>query len=272
MIDLTRCVRFHIALHDSRSALAGTNNHAGTPSPRGMSAFFQLDITCRGTPDPTTGYLLNIAHIDQAARQIAPPHLRTALAQGTKANVPSTMHAIARELRTLLPVDLEALTLHLSQSAHCTLESLTMETPPTRVLLTQSYSFAASHRLHCPSLTDEQNRETFGKCNNPSGHGHNYKLDVTIKTPLDDTTACSFEELDSIVLQTIIDRYDHKHLNIDTPDFATTNPSVEHIAQRCFELLASEISAQHPSTTLHTVRVWETDKTCATISETSCQT
>jgi len=159
-----------------------------------------------------------------------------------------------------------AVTLRLSNTAHLTLEEIDMTTQPTHILLTQSFSFAAAHRLHIDSLTDEENRSLFGKCNNPNGHGHNYTLDVTVRTTMTDPPPCTFEQLESIVARTILDRYDHKPLNLDTQDFTNTNPSVEHITQQCYNLLDNALTNQLPDTTLHTVRVWETQKTCATLS------
>src|SRR5207244_4052673 len=87
--------------------------------------------------------------------------------------------------------------------------------------LTRTYEFAASHRLHVPTLTDEQNVELFGKCNNPAGHGHNYVLEVTVQGEPDPRTGmmADLETLDRIVEELVVDRYDHKHLNVDIPEF-----------------------------------------------------
>lgn len=265
MIALTRRVRLHIASGEPAANSEDTNGYAGTPSPIGLPAYFELDVTCQGDPDPKSGYLINIARIDQAVRRIAPDALGAALRQGASASIPKTLHSIAMSLVEALPVPLRELTLRLSPSSLCTLETQPMQDQPTHILLTRSFSFASSHRLHNPALTDEQNREIFGKCNNPNGHGHNYRLDVTIRTPAD-TQSCSFASLDKIVSGTIMDRYDHKNLNIDTEDFLSTIPSVENIASRCFELLVESFASLHPQTSLHSIRVWETEKTFATVT------
>ena len=129
------------------------------------------------------------------------------------------------------------------------------------ILLTQQFEFSASHRLHCPELSDEQNRQTFGKCNNPHGHGHNYLLEVTVAGTPDPRTGAvlplpAFEQL---VKERVIDRLDHKHLNTDTQEFREVNPSVENIARIIWNLLQDRVAPAR----LHRVRVWETAKTSA---------
>ena len=129
------------------------------------------------------------------------------------------------------------------------------------VLLTQQFEFSAAHRLHCPQLSAEENRRTFGKCNNPGGHGHNYLLEVTvIGTPDPKTGAVlSLPQFEQTVQERVIDRLDHKHLNADTPEFRDVNPSVENIARVIWGMLERHVGPA----TLHRVRVWETAKTCA---------
>jgi len=129
-----------------------------------------------------------------------------------------------------------------------------------RVILRQQYEFAAAHRLHVDELSDEENRAVFGKCNNPSGHGHNYRLEVAVAAPIDaEGRILDVELLDAVVDQTVIERYDHKHLSVDVPEFAGRNSSVEHIAQSIYRLLLDPIAGLGAA--LEEVRVWETSKT-----------
>lgn len=132
---------------------------------------------------------------------------------------------------------------------------------PGMILLTQHFEFSAAHRLHCPQLSDEQNRRPFGKCNNPEGHGHNFLLEVTVAGRPDAATGAvlPLPEFEQIVKERVIDRLDHKHLNADTPEFRDLNPSVENIACIIGGLLADHVSLAK----LHRVRVWQTAKTCA---------
>jgi 6-pyruvoyltetrahydropterin/6-carboxytetrahydropterin synthase len=136
---------------------------------------------------------------------------------------------------------------------------------PTTALLRQRFDFAAAHRLNVPTLTPEENRALFGKCNNPSGHGHNYQVEPVVEVPLD-RPAFSLQDLERAVQSAIIDRFDHKHLNQDTEEFCVerggVNPSVENIARVFFDLLSARL-ADAP-VRLRSITVWETDRTSAT--------
>ena len=129
------------------------------------------------------------------------------------------------------------------------------------VRLTQSFEFSASHRLHSESLSEEQNQVVFGKCANPNGHGHNYVLEVTICGTPDEPsgTLTDLPRFERIVKERVIDRFDHKYLNLDCTEFRSLNPSVENIARVIWQRLEGALA---PST-LASVRVWETPKTCA---------
>src|SRR6185503_14035284 len=96
------------------------------------------------------------------------------------------------------------------------------------ISIRQSFEFSAAHRLHVEGLDDATNRRIFGKCNNPTGHGHNYRVDVTVVVALDDQARLTLRDLERIVAEQVIDRFDHKHLNRDTAEFASVNPSVEN--------------------------------------------
>ena len=129
------------------------------------------------------------------------------------------------------------------------------------VRLTQQFEFAAAHRLHCESFSAEQNRTTFGKCNNPNGHGHNYLLEVTVAGLPDEESGAvlPLPAFEQIVDERVIEVLDHKHLNLDTEQFRDTNPSVENIARVIWEMLADHLAPAR----LDNVRVYETPKTWA---------
>src|SRR5438876_1054252 len=84
-----------------------------------------------------------------------------------------------------------------------------------KAYLTRRYWFSASHRLHCDSMSPEENRSVYGKCNNPHGHGHNYALEVTVCGPVDPGTGmiCNLADLDSFVNEKIVERFGHENLN-----------------------------------------------------------
>ena len=98
--------------------------------------------------------------------------------------------------------------------------------------LSRRYSFASSHRLYSDRLTRCQNEAIFGKCANPNGHGHNYRLTVTVGGPIDPETGfvIDLKILKELIEREVEDHLDHKNLNIEVPEFKTLNPTVENIA------------------------------------------
>ncbi|MHC4994544.1 MAG: 6-carboxytetrahydropterin synthase [Planctomycetota bacterium] len=130
------------------------------------------------------------------------------------------------------------------------------------VYVSQDYDFAAAHRLHVESMSDEDNRAVFGKCNNPAGHGHNYRLRVVVRGAVDgEGRTASLDDLDALVDESIINELDHKHLNHDVAWFEGLNPTVENITKVIYEKLAGAISSSSAGYTLDEVTVWETEKT-----------
>jgi len=121
--------------------------------------------------------------------------------------------------------------------------------------LTRRYMFSSSHRLHANSMPDEWNRATYGKCNNPYGHGHNYHLEVTVSGPVDPATGmvCNLVDLDSIVRKNVLERYDLENLNT-LPEFAAEVPTTENLCVRVFDILQRGFQHAH----LEKVRLEET--------------
>jgi 6-pyruvoyltetrahydropterin/6-carboxytetrahydropterin synthase len=104
--------------------------------------------------------------------------------------------------------------------------------------LSRRYHFSASHRLHSPEMSEDENRATYGKCNNPHGHGHNYTLVVTISGPVDQRTGmlCNLVELDAFVEREVVDRYNLQNLNT-MQEFAQIVPTTENVCVEIFEIL-----------------------------------
>lgn len=127
------------------------------------------------------------------------------------------------------------------------------------MLMTRVYEFSASHRLHSPHLSAEDNRELFGKCNYDNGHGHNYEVEVTIAGPVDAHSGrvLNPDILDEIANREVIDRYDHRHFNHDLPEFADLVPSAEVITRIIWQRLQSHIPMP---ATLYRVLVRETSR------------
>jgi 6-pyruvoyltetrahydropterin/6-carboxytetrahydropterin synthase len=124
------------------------------------------------------------------------------------------------------------------------------------LLLTRKYHFCAAHRLHSDRLTPEENIKLFGKCNNPHGHGHNYYLEVTVKGEPDPITGMivNLADLDELVEREVLEKVDHKHLNLDTDEFKGLNPTSEVVAMVIYRMLRPHLPQ------LHKIGLWETEK------------
>jgi 6-pyruvoyltetrahydropterin/6-carboxytetrahydropterin synthase len=100
-----------------------------------------------------------------------------------------------------------------------------------QVTVTRRLHFSAAHRVHNPALSDEENRRTFGKCNNPNWHGHNYILDVSVRGPLDERTGYVIDltRVKEVVQQRVIDKVDHRNLNLEVDFLHGTIPTTENV-------------------------------------------
>jgi 6-pyruvoyltetrahydropterin/6-carboxytetrahydropterin synthase len=118
------------------------------------------------------------------------------------------------------------------------------------------YMLSASHRLHADSLSDAENRATYGKCNNPHGHGHNYVIEVLVGGEVDSETGMvvNMATLDEMVRTTVIERFDHTNLNLD-PLFVNQVPTTENLTKAVFDVLKNAL----PAGKLDYVRVEETE-------------
>jgi 6-pyruvoyltetrahydropterin/6-carboxytetrahydropterin synthase len=121
--------------------------------------------------------------------------------------------------------------------------------------LTRRYLFSASHRLHSALMSAEENLATYGKCNNPYGHGHNYALEVTVSGQVDPNTGmvCNLVDLDACVEREVLSRYDVENLNT-LEEFAVTVPTTENLCIQIFEILQRAFPHAH----LERVRLEET--------------
>jgi 6-pyruvoyltetrahydropterin/6-carboxytetrahydropterin synthase len=124
-----------------------------------------------------------------------------------------------------------------------------------KAYLTRRYMFSASHRLHSDVLSEAENVATYGKCNNPYGHGHNYTLEVTVSGAVDERTGmvCNLTDLDDLVHGEILERFDHQNLNT-LADFATRVPTTENLCMVIYDILQRGFRHAH----LEKVRFEET--------------
>lgn len=131
-----------------------------------------------------------------------------------------------------------------------------MRCMPT-VELIRRMTFSAAHRLHSKNLTDLENRELFGKCNHPSGHGHNYILEVSVRGSIDPKSGIVMDlsQLKRILEEEVAARVDHKNLNEDVEEFCSLNPTAENIAVVIWSWLEKRI----PNGLLSQIKLHETE-------------
>jgi 6-pyruvoyltetrahydropterin/6-carboxytetrahydropterin synthase len=123
------------------------------------------------------------------------------------------------------------------------------------ILLTRKAEFSASHYYWIPAWSDEENARAFGKCSNRNGHGHNYTLEVTVAGEIDPQTGfvVDLKELKDVLEREVVSVYDHRHLNLEVPEFAEAMPTTENIAIAVWKRLDGKVRGA----TLHRVRVYE---------------
>jgi 6-pyruvoyltetrahydropterin/6-carboxytetrahydropterin synthase len=125
------------------------------------------------------------------------------------------------------------------------------------VYLTRRAEFSASHFYNNAKLSPEENRRIFGKCNNPHGHGHNYTLEVTVAGEVNERSGfvMDLKELKEIMNREVIEALDHRHLNLEIPEFGELIPTTENLAIFVWRRLADKLKAAR----LHRVRLYETN-------------
>ncbi|XP_061078671.1 6-pyruvoyl tetrahydrobiopterin synthase [Conger conger] len=123
--------------------------------------------------------------------------------------------------------------------------------------ITRVQSFSACHRLHSKQLSDEENRKIFGKCNNPNGHGHNYKVEVTVRGKIDPVTGMvmNLTDLKKHIEEVIMIPLDHKHLDKDVPYFADVVSTSENLAVYIWNNMEKVL----PPSLLYEVKLHETE-------------
>jgi 6-pyruvoyltetrahydropterin/6-carboxytetrahydropterin synthase len=231
---------------------------------------YVLEVTVGGSVDPETGMVINIKRIDDVLKaEIVRPFDQRSLNdevehfQTRSTSLENVIGYIAQVLGKKLPP--EATLTHLKLEEMPTLwAELDLET--RRMTLTRTYEFAASHRLNAPALSHERNLELYGKCNNPAGHGHNYVLEVTVEGSPDPQTGflCDLAALDSAVNEAVVDRYDHRNLDVDIPEFQGRITTSEIVAREIFDRLVGVVPAK-----LARVRLFETARNVFEVSASS---
>lgn len=261
MILLTRKVEFSAA-HSYRISDwdEATNKKVfgSCSNPNGHGHDYTMEVTVKGNLHPKSGIVVNITDVDQVVKSVILKELDGKFLNREHSffeeHIPTTENIVAY-VWGALQNQFEGCTLHqIKLHENPFLLSQKGETP--MIQLTRKYHFSAAHRLHSDQLSEEENKEIFGKCNNLHGHGHNYILEVTVEGEVDPVTGMviNLAELDQAVDQTIIEKFDHKNLNLDTEEFKGLNPTAEVMTVVFWELLQPRL----PS--LCKIGLWETAK------------
>lgn len=252
-MKLTREIRmFSPALNGGIDQL---NTWAGVPGLPGSEPFWVIRGEVCGQVDPRTGCLCDIKKIDVLLRESVVANLGAGVVGGVEQAVLSAFR-LGRESFAAT-----ARLTGLSWDISPYLSYAVREESIDMVSITQSFEFSAAHRLSAAGFTEAENLRVFGKCSNPHGHGHNYVLEVTISGTPTPThgTVFALPSLQRIVRERVIEPFDHRNLNVECPEFADMNPSVENIAL----VIWQRLNGSFGSARLTKVRVWETPKTSA---------
>ena len=259
MHKLARQVRFSINPFLPEDS-PGFNSFASNPAGEGLSVFFELCAEVSGDIEPATGFVVNVLDIDKNVRQ----HVVPIFAERIRKDFSSGRHIGFSEIAELLksawlqlagkfkPAELNELSLALNpfRKLAVTCEDCKM------IYFSEKFEFDATHKLWNDDFSNEKNFEVFGKCANPSGHGHNYIVEVTIKIS-PERAGFKIGEFERTVDGELIKLLDHKNLNVDVARFGKVNPTVENLAVFAWEKLADKFGKETP----HCITVWETDKT-----------
>ncbi len=260
---LKRQVRFSINPF-LQAEVEGANSYASQPAGEGLAIFFELSVALTGGLDRNTGFVMNVLDIDETVRENVVP----LFAERIKTDFRKGRHIGLYDIAEILKSAREKLTAKFDKAV---LSELTLKLNPFRKLsldcskspedsqmmyFSEKFEFAAMHRLWNDEFSDKRNFALFGKCANPTGHGHNYVIEVTVKTPPKESDFC-IGDFEKIVDDEFIKQVDHKNLNIDVSQLSSLNPTVENIASFAWDSLVGKFDQAQ----LHCVTVWETDKT-----------
>jgi 6-pyruvoyltetrahydropterin/6-carboxytetrahydropterin synthase len=259
MHKLARLVRFSINPFLAQES-QGYNSYASKPAGEGLSIFFELCVELTGQVEAATGFVVNVLDIDEKVRAFVVPRfagrIKEDYRQGKHVGLPAIVQLLESAWEELADKfgtsSLSRLTLALNPCRRISLDNGESK----MICYSEKFEFAAMHRLWNDSFSDERNRQVFGKCANPAGHGHNYIVEVTVTMPEGDRRL-GIGDFERIVDEELIRLVDHRNLNVDVAELSRTNPTVENIAALAWEKLVGKFG----EAVLHCVTVWETDKT-----------
>ncbi|MEJ5169920.1 MAG: 6-carboxytetrahydropterin synthase [Fimbriimonadales bacterium] len=223
---------------------------------------YVLWVAVSGQPDPTNGMVVNIKVVDAILKErivskVDGKSLNDEV--GEFRNKPASLENLASWIESEVENALPPLTrmdgLHLYEMEDLWVEKMKERNGAARrsLVVCRRYEFAASHRLHCEALSDSVNQELYGKCNHPAGHGHNYVLEVAVEGDVDPQTGMSvdLDALDRVAERLVLDRYDHRNLDVDVPELQGKVTTSENVALAIWTLLEKEVPGRLRRVRLH---------------------
>jgi 6-pyruvoyltetrahydropterin/6-carboxytetrahydropterin synthase len=269
MHKLSRQIRFAIDPF-SDSTEIGANSYCAKPTSNGLSVFFALWVELKGAVNKDTGFVVNVSDIDRIVREkgikIFDNFVKNCLAPTPVVggcSFEQVGQLLSRVWKTIekdfLPAQVSGLSVELTPARKIGIK----ENGGDMLYFSEKFEFSASHTLWNDKFSDSENEKVFGKCANPSGHGHNYIVEVTIKKtglapgPVPGGQNINAGDFERIVQQDFISIVDHKNLNADVGYFKKINPTVENIAEFAFNSLVGKLKPLE----LDCVTVWENDRT-----------
>jgi 6-pyruvoyltetrahydropterin/6-carboxytetrahydropterin synthase len=228
---------------------------------------YQVEVVYRLAPQTPAAALETLAHATRQRIDAQFDHRCINLEHPAfQAQLPTTENLAVylwRDLREGLNAPIEEVSVHESEtlaSAYAGEQATDSEGVSRPVVtMTRLYIFSAAHRLYNPQLSDEENRAIYGKCANPYGHGHDYRLEITVRGVPDPITGMvmNLTELDTLVQAEVLRHLDHKHLNEETPPFDHIPPTSENLVAFIVEQLTPHLQG---NARLYRVRLWETPR------------
>lgn len=267
MYYLTRQAAFEASHYNRIPELGDAENFAlfgAAANPNSHGHNYVLEVMVKGDVDAEDGMVINLVTLDallksEVLANYDHKHLnRQHPVFAENPHLQPTCENIVREIWQRLVPSLPDAMLHRVRLYESASNFADYYGDGPMVYLTKVYEFSAAHRLHSYALSDAENQDIFGKCNNPAGHGHNYVLEVTIKGDVDERTGlvAGLNFLDEVVQKQVYARFDYKHLNVDTPEFETLNPTSENFVKVLWNILEPNLRP----VTLHRLRLRETPK------------
>lgn len=227
-------------------------------NPNGHGHDYTLEVMVKGQLDHESGIVVNITDIDKVVKSFIQTELNGKFLNKETPffleNIPTTENIVSF-IWDSLDGKIDNCSLHkIRLRENDFLFSEKEEGQMVR--LTRKYHFCTAHRLHSEFLSEEENTALFGKCNNPYGHGHNYYLEVTVNGKPDPVTGmiANIVDMDNIVEDAVLQKFDHKHLNLDTEEFKNLNPTSENVAVVVWDLLSQKLP------NLFKIGLYETEK------------